>query len=63
MDTVSRAGLVLHEALYEYLSSLGERDSTKTRYLAGYLLSHQFREGGRDGYWKLVESLKLPIYR
>lgn len=39
MNPVNQAGLILHESIYKHLSNLGEKDSTKARYLVSFILS------------------------
>jgi hypothetical protein len=63
MATVSQAGLVMHELVYEHFFKLGETDSVKARTMNAYLFSPDLESGGSDGYWKLIRSLKIPIYK
>lgn len=59
----SKAGLVLHEIIYEHFYKLGEDDSIKARAVNAYLFSEKSYQDGPDVYWKTVKDLKLPIYR
>ncbi|MGZ3801939.1 MAG: hypothetical protein ACXVCL_17360 [Bdellovibrio sp.] len=59
----SKAGLLLHEVIYEHLFKLGEKDSEKARILNSYLFSKKSFQDSRQDYWNLVNSLKLPIYK
>lgn len=63
MDETSKAGLLLHEIVYEHLFKLGEKNSVKARQLVGYYLSEDFRGADREAYWKRIEKLRLPLYR
>lgn len=63
MNDESKAGLVLHEIVYEHLYKLGEENSVKARKLVGYYLSEDFQKTDKNAYWKRVEKLKLPLYR
>jgi hypothetical protein len=63
MDENSKAGLLLHEIVYEHLWKLGEEDSVKTRHLVSYYLSKDFQKTTKDEYWKRIQKLKLPVYR
>ncbi len=63
LPPVHQAGLLLHEAIYQYLSQLGESDSTKARYLVTFLLSDAFGAGKSEEYWAVIKKLRVPIYR
>lgn len=63
MKPVHQAGLLLHEAIYKHLSDLGEKDSTKARYLVSFILSEEFSKKNAEVYWNLIKKMRLPIYR
>lgn len=63
LNNTHKAGLILHEIIYEHLYKLGEEDSQKARILNAYLFSDKIFESPPEDYWKLIQSLKLPIYR
>ena len=63
MVPVQQAALLLHEAIYERLALLGEKDSSKARYLVSYLMSPGVRASNSDTYWKMIKDLRLSIYR
>lgn len=58
-----RAGLILHEIIYEHLVFLGERDSRKARYLNGLISHVAAGEKLPKPFSKILRELKLPIYR
>jgi len=63
ISPVSRAGLIMHELIYEHFYKLGEKDSVKARTLNAYIFSPDLESKGSTGFWKLISSLKVPIYR
>jgi hypothetical protein len=63
MAPVSQAGLLMHELVYEHFFKLGETDSVKARTMNAYVFSPDLESGGPEGYWKLIQSLKIPIYK
>lgn len=58
-----KAGLVLHEIIYEHLFKLGEEDSVKARAINAYIFSDKAFQEGPETYWKMIKDFKLPIYR
>ena len=63
MQTLDQTALILHETVYEYFAVLGEKDSTKSRYLVSYLLGQGFAKTSEDEYWAMIKSLRIPVYR
>lgn len=59
LDPLNKAGLVMHEIVYEYFGSLGERNSIKVRAYNASL----FGTYTSDEYWLFLKNLRLPIYR
>ena len=57
-----KAGLILHEIIYEHLFKLGEEDSVKARSINGYIFSDKAFQDGPETYWKMIKDFKLPIY-
>ncbi|MCB0384741.1 MAG: hypothetical protein KDD43_05050 [Bdellovibrionales bacterium] len=57
-----RAGLVLHEIIYEHFVFLGETDSVKARKFNSLISSKTFPKYTKEKYLKFVRSLKVPIY-
>jgi hypothetical protein len=54
-----RAGLILHELVYEYFADLGERNSIRARKYNVFL----FGTYTEAEYWKFVKDLRVRIYR
>lgn len=63
LSPISQAGLIMHEIIYEHFYKLGEKDSVKARTFNAYLFSPDFKQAGSAGFWKMIGSLKVPIYR
>lgn len=59
LNEVNKAGLLMHEIIYEHLSNLGETDSIKARKINAYLFSEKIE---KESFWKLVKDLRVPIY-
>src|SRR5262249_21252593 len=58
MDPNSRAGLILHEIIYEEMISLGEDNSVNASYINSYMTAGLFDEMSMEayaGFWKEVE--------
>jgi hypothetical protein len=63
LDSNNKAGLILHEIIYEHFFILGEKNSVKARYMNS-LITHFFDNGVLPGkYKKLLQKMKIPIYR
>lgn len=58
-----KAGLVLHEIIYEHFYKLGEDNSVKARSFNAYLFSEQIQKDNAKTFWKLVRELKVPLYQ
>ncbi len=58
-----RAGLILHEIIYEHFFKLGEKTSVKARGFNARLFAKCFETDSVDDYWKFVSGLKVPLYR
>lgn len=59
----SKAGLILHEIIYEHFYKLGEDDSIKARSLNAYLFSEQAQNVKSADYWKIIREMKIPLYQ
>lgn len=60
---VDRAGLILHEVIYEHFYKLGEKNSVKARAFNARLFAKRFEADTTDDYWKFIGGLKVPLYR
>ena len=63
LNPVNQAGLILHESIFKHLSDLGEKDSTKARYLVSFILTEEFSKKNPEIYWTLIKKMRLTIYR
>lgn len=63
LPEIDKAGLVLHEIVYEHFYKLGEDDSVKARSLTAYLFSQNIRSAKSVDYWKVIREMKLPLYQ
>jgi hypothetical protein len=59
----SKAGLVMHEVIYEHFYKLGEIDSVKARAVNGYLFTEKAFSDAPTVYWRIIQDLKLPVYK
>ncbi len=59
LSPLGRAGLVMHELLYQHFARLGEKDSRSARKVNRLLLAKNFEA---KSFWKLVKDLRVPIY-
>lgn len=58
-----KAGLVMHEVIYEHLFKLGEEDSVKAREINAYFFSEVGFKESPEAYWKIIKTMKIPIYK
>lgn len=63
LPETDKAGLVLHEIVYEHFYKLGEDDSVKARSLTAYLFSQNIRSAKSADYWKVIREMKVPLYQ
>ncbi len=63
MNNTNKAGLILHEIIYEHLSYLGEKNSVKVRQINSLFFSKNMNNMDTKSYWKKLQDLKVPIYR
>lgn len=62
LDDDHRAGLILHEIIYEHFIVLGETNSVKARRFNSYLASKAILAATAADYQKFINGLKLPLY-
>ena len=63
LSETHKAGLILHEIIYEHFFYLGERNSKKARFMNA-LLAHLASKGSlRRPYKSILQAKKIPIYR
>lgn len=59
LDSFQKAGLILHEIIYEHFSKLGEKDSIKARKLNSYLFRNKIKP---QEFWLFIKDLDIAIY-
>jgi hypothetical protein len=57
-----RAGLILHEIIYEHFVFLGETNSVKARKFNSYLASKKILSATVSEFQNFARGLKLPLY-
>ncbi|PCI26799.1 hypothetical protein COB52_05655 [Candidatus Kaiserbacteria bacterium] len=62
LSPAHRAGLILHEIIYEHFIFLGEKNSIKARKFNSLLSSKEILSFGKKEYLKYVRKLRVPIY-
>ena len=63
LSETHKAGLMLHELIYEYFSDLGEKDSVNARALNTFLFSKKLALISTEEYWSFILSMKVPHYK
>lgn len=63
LSETHKAGLILHELIYEYFADLGEKNSVNARAMNAYLFSKDFSKVTTEEYWKMVNSMRVPHYK
>lgn len=63
MDNTNKAGLILHEIIYEHFLYLGEKDSRKARFMNALISHIGSKKNLQTNYKKILQSQKIPIYR
>ncbi len=57
-----RAGLIMHEVVYEHFYKLGETTSAKARRLNGLIFSPDLAAMSPGKFWLFVKNLEVPLY-
>lgn len=63
LSETHKAGLVMHELIYEYFADLGETNSVNARAINAYLFSKDFSKVTSEDYWKMIRSTRVPHYK
>lgn len=63
LDDKNKAGLILHEIIYEHFFFLGEKNSKKARFMTTLLAHIQTGKPLPKSYKSLLQEMKIPIYR
>lgn len=59
LGPLDKAGLVMHETVYDLFADLGEKNSIKARSYNSFI----FGTYDSKEYWKFVKDLRIPLYR
>ena len=62
LSATHKAGLILHEIIYEHFHYLGEKDSKKARYMNGLISSTKFKTDSFSNYLKDLKSTEKKYY-
>ena len=62
LDAQNKAGLILHEIIYEHLAKLGQTDSRKVRKLNAHIFSSAIETEGSGKFWLMIKDLEIPLY-
>lgn len=62
LNHMTKAGLILHEVIYEHFAYLGEKNSIKVRKFNSFIFSNKFERMTTDDYKKYIQDLKVPLY-
>lgn len=62
MEEGDRAGLILHEIVYEHFIALGEKNSIKARDFVRFMSSVEAHTFKKAEWKRLLHRLKLPLY-
>lgn len=62
LDGPGRAGLMMHEIVYEHLFKLGAKDSRNARKIVGLIFSERFSTMTDSEFWLFIKELKIPVY-
>jgi len=63
LNSINKAGLILHEIIYEHFLYLGEKDSKKARLMNALIFHNGTKTLLPDIYKKMLQSNQIPIYR
>lgn len=63
LNEVHKAGLLMHEIVYEHFYKLGEKDSIKARQFVALYFSPEFETMKVNDYFKALRDAKIPIYK
>lgn len=62
LSETHKAGLILHEIIYEHFLSLGEKNSIKARRLNSYLASKQIDGDTQKKFKDFLKKFRIPFY-
>lgn len=59
LNSANKAGLLIHEIIYEHLSKMGEEDSRKARKINAYIFNDKI---DKKEFWNYITKLEVPLY-
>lgn len=62
LDEVNKAGLILHEVIYEHLVKLNRADSRIAREINRVIFSSELSKMKKGQFWNKIHSYEIPIY-
>jgi hypothetical protein len=62
MNGLQKAGLIMHEVVYEHFAKLGETDSRTARRLNALLFSDDLQSMTSGKFWLFIKELAIPLY-
>ncbi len=60
LDNINKAGLILHEIIYEHFAKLGQENSTKARRLNSFMFFNS--NITENSFWSLVKQFEIALY-
>lgn len=60
LDNINKAGLILHEIIYEHFSKLGQENSVKARRLNSFMFFNS--NITENSFWSLVKQFEIALY-
>lgn len=63
LSNQNKAGLILHEIIYEHFSYLGDKDSRKARFFNGFIAHDSAKKKMEKSYKSMLQEKEIPIYR
>lgn len=62
LDSTNKAGLIMHEMIYEHFVLLGEKDSLKVRKFNAFLFSEDIKKISKADYQSYLRKINLKMY-
>ena len=62
LTEAQKAGLVMHEMIYEHLAKLGEEDSRNARKINALIFSPRFSKMKSGEFWLFIKDLHISLY-
>lgn len=62
LSETGKAGLLMHEVVYEHFFKLGAKDSRKARQFVILMFTEKFDKMNSGDFWLYIKDLKVPVY-